>query len=151
MIEIYTDGSCLGNPGNGGWGFIVVVDGKMLDERSGPAPDTTNNIMELSAVIQALSWLGEIHPRLVHPLEHKIHIWTDSQYVMKGVQEWSKNWIKNGWQTAAGKPVKNKEYWQELLNKTAVFDLEWHWVKGHSGHPMNERVDELARAAAESI
>lgn len=150
MISIYTDGSCLGNPGNGGWGFVILDGDHKLHEDSGGCPDTTNNAMEICAVIRALSWLGE---RAVdHGLfGQPIHIFTDSQYVMKGVQEWSNNWINNGWQTAAGKPVKNKENWQTLLSKTPTFDLIWHWVKGHSGNEMNEYVDNLAVSAARFV
>lgn len=150
-MDIYTDGSCLKNPGGkGGWAYVVVLDGQIVREDSGGTAESTNNIMELCAVLQALSWFGECGAEHGEMPTQKIHIWTDSQYVKNGVQQWSKNWIRNGWKTAGGKAVKNQQIWREILSRAAMFDIEWHWVRGHTGNPMNERADELARAAAES-
>lgn len=141
MLKIYTDGSCLGNPGPGGWAF-VATDGKNTAERSGGEKDTTNNKMELTAVIRAL----------IAARKHaEVEIHTDSQYVKNGMQAWIKNWKKNGWKTADKKPVKNQELWQELDELAQKIKIHWHWVRGHSGHEMNERVDELARTAAEKL
>lgn len=141
MLKIYTDGSCLGNPGPGGWAF-VATDGKNTAERSGGEKDTTNNKMELTAVIRALSAARK---------HAEVEIHTDSQYVKNGMQAWIKNWKKNGWKTADKKPVKNQELWQELDELAQKIKIHWHWVRGHSGHEMNERVDELARTAAEKL
>lgn len=141
MLKIYTDGSCLGNPGPGGWAF-VATDGKNTAERSGGEKDTTNNKMELTAVIRALS-AAKKHA--------EVEIHTDSQYVKNGMQAWIKNWKKNGWKTADKKPVKNQELWQELDELAQKIKIHWHWVRGHAGHEMNERVDTLARTAAEMI
>ncbi len=134
-IEVYTDGACSGNPGPGGWGGVIIDSGDII-ELSGGEKDTTNNRMELTAVIESL--------RKVSPGSELI-VTTDSQYVKKGITEWINNWIKNNWKTAAKKPVKNKDLWQELLNLSKIHEIEWKWVKGHSGHPQNERCDELAR------
>lgn len=142
MLKIYTDGSCLGNPGPGGWGF-VATDGNNVVERSGGEQDTTNNRMELTAVIRALSAAAKKHS--------EVEIHTDSQYVKNGMQSWIKNWKKNGWKTADKKPVKNKELWKELDALAAEIKIHWHWVRGHSGHEMNERVDTIARWAAEKF
>lgn len=141
MLVVYTDGSCLGNPGPGGWAF-VATNGTDVAERSGSEPDTTNNRMELTAVIRALR-AAKNHSEL------EIH--TDSQYVKNGMELWIRQWKNNNWKTAAKKPVKNKELWVELDEAAANKKIHWHWVKGHAGHEMNERVDELARTAAESI
>jgi len=140
MLKIHTDGSCLGNPGPGGWAF-VMSDGIKTAERSGGAPDTTNNRMELSAVIAALSAIKNTHD---------IEITTDSEYVKNGVEKWMTNWKKNGWKTAAKKPVLNRDLWEQLDGLLPNFDITWRWTKGHAGNPMNERCDELARAAATS-
>ncbi|MCL1902145.1 MAG: ribonuclease HI [Alphaproteobacteria bacterium] len=139
MIKIWTDGSCLGNPGPGGWAFIAT-DGAKTVERSGGENPTTNNRMELMAVIRALS--------IIKNREVEIH--TDSQYVKNGMQTWMKNWKRNNWRTADKKPVKNQDLWQKLDELAAEFKIEWVWVRGHDGNPMNERADELARCAAES-
>ncbi len=141
MLKIYTDGSCLGNPGPGGWAF-VATDGKNTAERSGGEKDTTNNKMELTAVIRALSAARK---------HAEVEIHTDSQYVKNGMQAWIKNWKKNGWKTADKKTVKNQELWQELDELAQKIKIHWHWVRGHAGHEMNERVDTLARTAAEMI
>ncbi|MDR1337823.1 MAG: ribonuclease HI [Rickettsiales bacterium] len=138
MLKIWTDGSCLGNPGPGGWAW-AATDGKNVAHRSGAEPDTTNNRMELMAVIRALA-AARKHAEL------EIH--TDSQYVKNGMQSWIKNWKRNNWRTADKKPVKNQDLWQELDTAAAAIKIHWHWVKGHAGHEMNERVDELARTAA---
>lgn len=146
MVRAYTDGSCLGNPGPGGWGAVlhyVNQDGEHEKELSGSERGTTNNRMELTAVIKALETLTR--PCVVE-------LWTDSQYVKKAFTDgWLANWKKNGWKTAAKKPVKNQDLWQELDGLIAKHKVNWHWVKGHAGHPLNERVDLLARTAAESI
>jgi len=142
MIKIWTDGSCLGNPGPGGWAFIAT-DGDKIAERSGGEKDTTNNKMELTAVIRALAATQKNHDT--------VEIHTDSQYVKNGMQLWIKNWKKNGWKTADKKPVKNKELWQQLDELADKVKIHWHWVRGHDGNEMNERCDELARIAAEKI
>ena len=140
MVKIWTDGSCLGNPGPGGWAF-VATDGVKEVQRSGVEPVTTNNRMELMAVIRALS--------AVKNREVEIH--TDSQYVKNGMQSWMKNWKKNSWRTADRKPVKNQDLWQQLDKLASEFTIKWVWVHGHDGNEMNERADMLARTAAESI
>lgn len=141
MIKIYTDGSCLGNPGPGGWAF-VATDGKNIAERSGGEPNTTNNRMELMAVIRALG-AAKKHA--------EVEIHTDSQYVKNGMQSWIKNWKKNNWRTADKKPVKNQDLWMALDTAASNIKINWRWVKGHAGIDMNERVDELARHAAEGL
>ena len=140
MLKIWTDGSCLGNPGPGGWAF-VATDGKNIAERCGGEPDTTNNRMELMAVIRALTAAHR---------HSAVEIHTDSQYVKNGMQTWMKNWKKNNWKTADKKTVKNKEVWQELDELAETIKIHWVWVKGHAGEEFNERVDDLARTAAES-
>lgn len=138
-IEIYTDGACSGNPGAGGWGAILRY-GKIEKELCGGEDNTTNNRMELTAVIEALKALKK---------ECDITIYTDSRYVMDGVQLWLQNWKKNGWRTTNKKsPVKNIELWQELDKLLSEHQIKWVWVKGHNGHPENERVDKLARDEA---
>jgi len=136
-VEIYTDGACSGNPGPGGWGAILRYNG-VEKELSGAEDHTTNNRMELMAAIVALETLKR-------PCNVVLH--TDSKYVMHGITEWMHNWKKNGWKTAAKKPVKNAELWQRLDEATHRHDIRWAWVKGHAGHPENERADELARTA----
>ena len=140
MLKIWTDGSCLGNPGPGGWGFIAT-DGKNIAERCGGDKNTTNNQMELTAVIRALTAAKK----------HKeIEIHTDSQYVKNGMESWIKNWKKNNWKTADKKPVKNQELWKKLDELASEIKIHWVWVRGHNGEEFNERVDDLARTAAES-
>lgn len=141
VIEIYTDGSCLGNPGNGGWGAILLYK-EHQKKISGGKKDTTNNQMELQAVIEAL----KIIKRSV-----KIVIYTDSQYVKNGLTTWIINWKKNGWKTADKKPVKNLELWQKLDLESTKHQIEWRWVKAHAGNKYNEMVDDLARSAAEKV
>jgi ribonuclease HI len=140
MIKIWTDGSCLGNPGPGGWAFIAT-DGNKTIERSGGEINTTNNRMELMAVLKAITAIKS----------PKIEIHTDSQYVKNGMENWINNWKKNGWKTADKKPVKNQDLWQDLDKYAAEKNISWVWVRGHDGNIMNERCDELARTAAEKI
>ena len=140
-VVISTDGACLGNPGPGGWGALLRY-GATERELAGGEPDTTNNRMELMAAIAALEALSEACDVLLR---------TDSQYVQKGIGEWLPNWIRRGWKTAAGEPVKNKDLWQRLAEATARHRVEWLWVKGHAGDADNERVDGLARQAAEAV
>lgn len=141
-IEIFTDGACSGNPGAGGWGVILRC-GETEKELSGGEAQTTNNRMELTAVIEALKALKR---------ECEITLYTDSRYVMDGVNEWMPNWKKNSWRTTNKKSaVKNLELWQELDSLLSKHKIKWVWVKGHNGHPENERVDKLARDAAKSF
>jgi ribonuclease HI len=141
-ISLYTDGSCLGNPGPGGWAAILRYHGheKML---SGADADTTNNRMEIMAVLEGLCALKEAC---------MVDVYTDSQYLRKAVAEgWLENWQRNGWRTAAKKPVKNQDLWQRLLPLLARHNVRFHWVQGHAGHPENERCDALARAQAARV
>ena len=140
-VEIYTDGACKGNPGAGGWGALLV-SGKHEKELFGGAPDTTNNRMELTAVIEALS-------ALKRPCEIILH--TDSQYVQKGITEWINGWKARGWKTASRAPVKNVDLWQALDEAQARHKIEWRWVKGHAGHDGNERADALANRGVETL
>lgn len=135
IVEIYTDGACSGNPGPGGWGAILRYKNQEK-ELSGFQQETTNNQMELMAVIEALKILKR--PCLVH-------ITTDSQYVKDGITKWIHNWKKNHWKTSQKKPVKNKELWMALDEEAAKHNIQWFWVKGHNEHPENERADQLAR------
>lgn len=137
-VEIFTDGACLGNPGPGGWGAILRWRDKSR-EISGGEPATTNNQMELTAAIAALEALRR---------GMRVRLYTDSMYVRDGITRWIHQWKRNGWRTAARKPVRNVELWQRLDAAMAAHDVDWHWVRGHSGHPENERADALARAAA---
>jgi len=141
MLIIYTDGSCLGNPGPGGWAF-VATDGKNTAERCGGEKNTTNNRMELTAVIRALNAARR---------HSEIELHTDSQYVKNGMQSWIKNWKRNNWRTADKKPVKNQDLWIQLDELANQIKIHWHWVKGHAGEEFNERCDELARTAAEQV
>jgi ribonuclease HI len=136
-VEIFTDGACSGNPGPGGWGAVLRY-GDHERELSGGEPATTNNRMELMAAIAGLEALKR--PCIVH-------VTTDSNYVRDGVTKWIHGWKRNGWRTADKKPVKNIELWQRLDAARAPHEVHWHWVKGHSGHPENERADQLARDA----
>jgi ribonuclease HI len=140
-VEIFTDGACKGNPGPGGWGAILRY-GTTEKEIYGASRNTTNNIMELTAVIESLKNLNK-------PCE--LIITTDSKYVKNGITEWIHNWKKNGWRTAAKKEVKNKELWIELDSLIQIHSITWDWVKGHSGHPENERADLLANVAIEKL
>ena len=140
MVEIYTDGACKGNPGPGGWGALLRCQGQEK-ELFGGAPDTTNNRMELQAVIEALRCLKR-------PCD--IDIYTDSQYVQKGISEWITGWKARGWRTASKAPVKNADLWQMLDAEVARHRIQWHWVKGHAGHELNERADQLANMGVEA-
>ncbi len=141
MLKIWTDGSCLGNPGPGGWAF-VATDGKNIAHRSGGEANTTNNRMELMAVIRAITAAHR---------HSEIEIHTDSQYVKNGMQTWIKNWRKNNWRTADKKPVKNQDLWQKLDELAGNTKIHWVWVRGHNGEEFNEMCDELARTAAEKL
>ena len=138
-VEIHTDGSCLGNPGPGGWAAVLRHQGRER-ELSGGEVLTTNNRMELMAAIMALEALTE-------PCQ--ITLQTDSQYVRQGITEWMANWVRRNWKTAGGDPVKNRDLWEPLHAANQTHKIEWRWVKGHSGDPDNERVDQMAREAAE--
>ena len=138
MIKIYTDGSCMGNPGKGGWAVIIINNKKKI-EMKGSQKNTTNNQMELLAPIKALNKI---------PRGSKIQIFTDSKYVKSGITEWIHNWKKNGWKTANKQSVKNKELWTELDLLTEKFEIKWSWVKGHSTDKLNNEVDLLAKEAA---
>jgi ribonuclease HI len=145
-VEIFTDGACKGNPGPGGWGAILRAmkkDGEATEkEMSGSEGATTNNRMELTAAIRALQ-------ALKRPC--KVALYTDSKYVIDGITKWVFGWQKKGWKTAAKKPVLNEDLWRELLDATRPHRIDWHWVKGHDGHPENERADQLASNAALAV
>lgn len=141
VIEIYTDGACKGNPGQGGWG-AVLRSGDHVKELHGGEPATTNNRMELTAVIKSLGALTR---------GCKVRLWTDSQYVQKGITVWIADWKRRGWRTAEKKPVKNVDLWQQLDTLAAQHDVEWLWVKGHAGHPGNERADQLANLGVDEV
>ena len=141
QVEVHTDGACLGNPGPGGWAALLRWRG-IERELVGGEADTTNNRMELMAAISALEALRE-------PCE--VVLSTDSQYVRQGILEWVRNWIRRGWKTAGGDPVKNRDLWERLQQAAIRHQVEWRWVKGHSGDPDNERVDQLARTEAEKF
>ncbi len=140
QVEIFTDGSCLGNPGPGGYGVVMRYKQHEKHLNNGYQL-TTNNRMELLAAIKGLAELKE---------SCQVDLTTDSQYVRQGITQWIHNWKKRGWKTADKKPVKNADLWQQLEKETERHTVEWHWVKGHTGHPENEKCDELARAAAEN-
>ena len=140
MIKIYTDGSCLNNPGNGGWAAIININNK-VKKISGGVKDTTNNKMELMAPIKALQTIDKGLP---------IEIYTDSQYVRLGITDWVHKWIKNNWLTSKKEPVKNKELWIQLYDLNKSHEIKWIWVKAHAGNILNEEVDLLAKQAAES-
>ncbi|MHC5020327.1 MAG: ribonuclease HI [Planctomycetota bacterium] len=140
-VVIYTDGACRGNPGPGGWGALLAAGGK-LKELKGADRSTTNNRMELLAAIEALD-------ALTGP--SRVVLYTDSNYVKGGITEWMRNWKRNGWRTAAKKPVKNQDLWRRLDAAAERHEIEWHWVKGHSGDPGNDRADELANEAIDAL
>lgn len=140
-VTLYTDGACKGNPGTGGWGALLQ-SGKHSKELFGGEANTTNNRMELTAVIQGLAALKR--PCIVN-------IYTDSQYVKNGMQQWIHNWKARDWKTAAKQPVKNIELWQALDAAVSKHQIQWHWVKGHAGHPGNEKADELANRGVELV
>jgi ribonuclease HI len=134
VVEIYSDGACKGNPGPGGWGALLRFEDKEKELWGGEA-GTTNNRMELMAAIRALEALKR---------PSQVKLYTDSTYVMKGITAWIHTWKKKGWRTADKKPVKNEDLWRELDALAARHDIQWHWVRGHAGHPENERADQLA-------
>lgn len=136
-VEVFTDGACLGNPGPGGWGAILRYQ-TTEKELSGYSPDTTNNRMELTAVVEALRALKE---------RCRVTVYTDSRYLRDGITSWIQRWKRNGWKTAAKTAVKNQDLWEALDRICQKHQVEWRWVKGHAGHPENERADELAREA----
>ena len=140
MIKIYTDGSCLGNPGFGGWAAIIFLNDKKIKIK-GKKRNTTNNQMELMAPIKALKKI---------PVGEKVQIYTDSKYVKMGITEWIESWKKNDWKTSGKKKVKNKDLWKELDRLSKKYQIKWLWVKGHSGDITNEEVDQLAKEAANS-
>ena len=139
IVEIYADGACKGNPGPGGWGVLLRAGGREKEIFGGQA-QTTNNRMELMAVIEGLLALKE---------RSRVSVYTDSQYVQKGISEWIHNWKRRGWLTADKKPVKNVDLWKRLDEAAREHEVEWHWVKGHAGHPENERADALANRGIE--
>jgi len=135
-ITIYTDGACSGNPGIGGWGVVILIPGDNPIYLNGGSNNTTNNQMELTATIESLKYFKE---------SKQILIFTDSKYVMNGIETWIKNWKINGWKTASKKPVKNKDLWEKLDKEIIRHTIEWKWVKGHAGNENNEKADFLAR------
>jgi len=141
VVELYADGACKGNPGRGGWGVILRARGREK-ELYGGEPATTNNRMELQAVIEGLSALRR---------RSRVKVYTDSQYVQKGISEWIHDWKRRGWRTAARAPVKNADLWRALDEVAGGHEVEWHWVKGHAGHPENERADALANKGVEEF
>ncbi len=141
MVEIYTDGACKGNPGVGGWGAILRFGGTEKELFGGVA-NTTNNRMEMTAVIEALRSLSR---------SCDVFVFTDSSYVQKGISEWIHGWKRNGWKTSDKKPVKNADLWQTLDQLAAGHKIEWRWVKGHAGHPENERADQLANRGVDAV
>ena len=142
MIKIYTDGACKGNPGIGGWGALLVHNEQSIEIFDGEL-ETTNNRMELKAVIEALNHATSMND--------DVQIYTDSSYVQKGIQEWIHNWKKNGWRSSNKRPVKNQDLWQELDTLNSNLKVDWFWVKGHAGHPGNERADFLANEGVKKI
>ncbi len=141
MIEIYTDGSCLGNPGNGGWAFLIYNNG-IISSRSGYVQNATNNQMELTAAIKAIEFLKN---------ENEFIINTDSNYLKNGITSWILNWKKNNWETSSKKPVKNKNLWTVLDQLNSSKKIQWNWVKAHNVNELNNQVDQLARRSAESL
>ena len=140
-VFIYTDGACRGNPGPGGWGAILLCRGREL-ELFGGAPDTTNNRMELEAAIRGLEALKR---------PSRVILTSDSQYLLKGISEWLPNWQRRGWKTASNTPVKNLDLWQRLVAARQPHEVEWKWIKGHAGHPENERADGLANRGIDEL
>lgn len=140
-VTLYTDGACRGNPGPGGWG-VVLQSGQHVKELYGGEAETTNNRMEMTAAIEGLKALNRAC---------NVALYTDSQYLRKGVLEWMTGWKRNGWKTSARKPVKNQDLWQSLDQQLERHNIEWHWVKGHSGNPGNERADALANKGTDEV
>ena len=139
ICEVYTDGCCLGNPGPGGYGIVIIFNGKE-EEYSGGEKETTNNRMEMKGVISALE--------IAEKRSKKIKLYTDSKYIVDGITSWIKNWKKKNWKTRTGTPVKNKELWEKIDNFNNSLDIEWVWIKGHEENPYNNRCDFLAKSAA---
>jgi ribonuclease HI len=152
-IAIYTDGGCHGNPGPGGWAYVIVGNRKILAEKWGADVYTTNNRMELAAVTNALEAMPELLGAL-SKRSHEISVYTDSQYVQKGISEWILLWKKNGWRTSEKKPVKNQDLWQKLdalAASVSSLPIKWEWVKGHAGNAYNEICDEMTQDAIKSV
>ena len=152
-FHVYTDGGCSGNPGPGGWAYVIVGNGEggrgepaIVAEKWGAEKSTTNNRMELSAVIAALEYLGSMQP----PVKN-LTVYTDSQYVQKGMSVWIKDWKSKGWKTSGKTPVKNQDLWQRLDSLASEFSIKWEWVKGHAGDKYNERCDALTQKAIASL
>lgn len=141
QVEIFTDGACKGNPGPGGWGVLLRM-GTHEKEMSGGEPDTTNNRMEMMAAIKGLN-------ALIEPCA--VDLYSDSKYVLDGMNKWIHGWQRNGWVNASKKPVRNADLWHDLIEAARPHTVNWHWVRGHNGHPENERVDALASAAAAKV
>ena len=141
-IKVYTDGACKGNPGPGGWGVYIQSD---LEEKEiyGGDPETTNNQMEMQAAIEALKYLEGVN--------EEIELYTDSNYLRQGITEWIHKWKVNNWKTASKKPVANRELWIEISNLNERMNVKWNWIKGHAGHPGNERADQLANLGTENV
>lgn len=147
-IMVFTDGGCSGNPGPGGWAYIIVSESAgVLEEQWGAEQSTTNNRMELTAAVKALEALLSYDSLRAEGLT----LYTDSQYVQKGITNWIQGWKRNGWKTSGKEPVKNQDLWQKLDQLTAVLHVEWRWVKGHAGNTYNERVDQLTQDAIASL
>lgn len=147
-VLLFTDGGCSGNPGPGGWAYLIVSESKgVIDERWGAEKLTTNNRMELSAAVAALEAVLADSSLRANP----ITLYTDSQYLQKGITSWIQNWKRNGWKTSSKEPVKNQDLWQRLDQLTTRLQVEWRWVKGHAGHEYNERVDRLTQEAIASL
>ena len=140
-VEIYTDGACRGNPGPGGWGVLLRAGGQERELHGGES-ETTNNRMELRAAIEGLAVLKR---------PCRVALYTDSQYLRMGITEWMAGWKRNGWKTSGRKPVKNQDLWQRLDDEAARHEIDWHWVKGHSGHPENKRADQLANRGIDEL
>lgn len=147
VVRIYSDGSCRGNPGAGGWGAVILYTDEPAVELSGGDPSTTNNRMELLGAIEALEHVSVRYTRAEERKAKQVHCTTDSKYVKDGITLWIKNWVKKAWLTSKGKPVANQELWRCLHELDQELSVQWHWVKGHNGHPHNERADQLAKAA----
>ncbi len=141
---LYTDGGCHGNPGPGGWAYLIEYDSKTI-ENNGGETQTTNNRMELTAVIRGLERIRETGDRNTGTVT--VRVYTDSQYVKNGITKWIHTWLKNGWKTSARKPVQNRDLWMRLHELTQEFKTEWKWLRGHAGHEGNERCDELVQQA----
>ena len=142
MISIYTDGACSGNPGIGGWGVVIIYNNENPIFLNGGSQNTTNNRMELTAAINSILYFKE---------KKDLNIYTDSKYLKDGIESWIYKWKNNGWKTASKKPVANQDLWRMLDEAVSRHRITWHWVEGHAGNELNERCDQLARGAAESI